>query len=117
MYAKGAAVTNCVIATNETGGSDADAVYGGEASCFHRCLGDRVLINAECLQAAAADIFKNAEAGDFRLPANSPAANKGARLDWMEGATDLAGKPRLVSKPDIGCYECQSGARTMLIMR
>ena len=30
---------------------------------------------------------------------------------------DLAGKPRLVFKPDIGCYECQSGARTMIILR
>ena len=112
-----AAVTNCVIAANETGGGDAYAVYGGSASRFFRCLGDRVLINGECLQAAAANTFKNAEAGDFRLAANSPAANKGARLGWMAGGTDLAGKPRLVSKPDIGCYECQSGARTLLLLR
>ena len=117
VYANGAAVTNCVIAANEAGDGDAFAVYGGVASCFHRCLGDRVLINADCFQAPATDIFKNFPAGDFRLTAASPAANKGLHLDWMEGATDLAGKPRLVSKPDIGCYECQSGARTRLILR
>ena len=113
---RAAAVTNCLIVGNQAA-TDATAVYGGNATRFARCLGDRVLINGECFQADTATVFKNLAAGDFRLPANSPAANKGARLDWMAGATDLAGKPRLVSKPDIGCYECQSGARTLLILR
>jgi PKD repeat protein len=112
----GASVTNCLIVGNQAA-TDATAVYGGNATRFARCLGDRVLINGECFQADTAAVFKNFAAGDFRLPANSPAVNKGAHLGWMDGATDLAGKPRLVSKPDIGCYECQSGARTLLIMR
>ena len=112
----GASVTNCLIVGNQAA-IDATAVYGGNATRFARCLGDRVLINGECFQADTATVFKDIAAGDFRLPANSPAVNKGARLGWMDGATDLAGRPRLVSKPDIGCYECQSGAGTMIFLR
>ena len=39
--------------------------------------------------------------------ANSPAVNRGARLDWMTGsATDLIGMKRIIgSAPDLGCYE------------
>ncbi len=112
----GASVTNCLVVGN-LAATDATAVYGGNATRFTRCLGDRVLINGECFQADTDTVFKNFAAGDFRLSASSPAVNKGALLGWMAGATDLAGKPRLVSKPDIGCYECQSGAGTVLILQ
>ena len=60
--------------------------------------------------------FVDAENGDYRLAFNSPCREKGLVLDWMSGATDLGGNPRLVNilgkpvadaLPDLGCYECQ----------
>ena len=37
----------------------------------------------------------------------SPLLGKGAALDWPEGATDLADRPRVRDGlTDIGCYEC-----------
>ena len=61
--------------------------------------------------------FVDAANGDYRLAATSPCREKGIVLDWMSGATDLDGNPRLVSilgkaaaadaLPDLGCYECQ----------
>ena len=62
--------------------------------------------------------FKGADAGDFRIDAFSSCRNKGLFLDWMDGATDLDGNPRIFGKaPDIGCYECQVGPGLMLLMR
>lgn len=60
--------------------------------------------------------FVDAANGDYRLAATSPCREKGIVLDWMSGATDLDGNPRLVNilgktaadaLPDLGCYECQ----------
>lgn len=50
--------------------------------------------------------FKNAAKGDWRLWRSSPAVNFGEELDWMDGATDLMGNPRVKGgAPDAGCYE------------
>ena len=50
--------------------------------------------------------FKNAGAGNYHLRQSSPCVNAGEALDWMDGATDLDGEPRIRhGKPDIGCYE------------
>jgi len=46
------------------------------------------------------------EAGDYCPIKNSPLVNTGAFAEWMSGATDLAGKPRIYKDAvDIGCYE------------
>ena len=43
---------------------------------------------------------------DYRLQGRSPCRGTGAVQDWMPGAVDLAGQPRLSAsgKADIGCY-------------
>lgn len=50
-------------------------------------------------------------ANPYRLRYGSPAKDAGFPIDWPEGATDLAGNPRICTKyarpvVDIGCYEC-----------
>ena len=64
--------------------------------------------------------FADAANGNYHLQRKSPLREKGMLLDWMTtGATDLDGRPRVVSffgipysrdpsaLPDIGCYEQQ----------
>jgi len=61
-------------------------------------------------------LFVRPDKNDYRLRAGSPAVNKGIWRDWMSGATDLAGCPRVFGKkPDIGCYECQIGGFTLIV--
>ena len=43
----------------------------------------------------------------WSLSLKSPLLGKGAYADWMEAATDLAGRPRLRDGGvDVGCYQC-----------
>jgi parallel beta-helix repeat protein len=50
--------------------------------------------------------FIDAAGGDFRLATNSPCVDKGTNADWMVGATDLEGKPRIINgTADMGAYE------------
>ena len=50
--------------------------------------------------------FKNVARSDYRLRVSSPAVNAGVKLEWMDGATDLMGNPRVKGgAPDAGCYE------------
>ena len=60
-------------------------------------------------------LFADAAAGDYRLKRKSPCREAGVWLDWMTGAVDLAGNPRVLDRdgrvsasalPDLGCYEC-----------
>ena len=42
----------------------------------------------------------------------------GLALSWMDGATDLAGAPRIAgSRPAMGCFESVYSGATMLFMR
>lgn len=50
--------------------------------------------------------FASVAGGDFRLLGSSPCVNAGTNQDWMTGAIDLAGHPRLGdSIVDMGAYE------------
>ena len=53
--------------------------------------------------------FVSAAAGDYHLQATSPCINAGTNQDWMIGATDLAGNPRINAsgRVDMGAYEYQ----------
>ena len=54
--------------------------------------------------------FVDAAAGDYRLRIDSPCRSKGRNDDWMAGALDVYGKPRLAGrKVDIGAAETESG--------
>ena len=53
--------------------------------------------------------FVNAAGGDYHLQSTSPCINAGTNQDWMIGATDLDGNPRLDAggRVDLGAYEYQ----------
>lgn len=117
IYAgQGATVRNCIVAGN-TASSDEAAVWGGAASAFTSCISDCVAVNGGAT-APAEGMFRDFNGGDFRIWAASPATDAGAPADWMDGATDLAGRPRIYGRaPDIGCYEAQGSAKTIVLFR
>ena len=52
--------------------------------------------------------FVCADEGVFRLRSDSPCIDQSEALAWYDGATDLAGNPRVVgAQADYGCYERQ----------
>jgi len=51
-------------------------------------------------------LFVDPAGGDYRLQLGSPCINAGLNQDWMVGATDLDGNPRIsLGVVDIGAYE------------
>ena len=49
--------------------------------------------------------FRKPWKGDYTVQ-SGPTVNAGMELDWMSGATDLLGRPRVIGgTPDIGCFE------------
>ena len=63
----------------------------------------------------ASSFFNDYANGDYTPKTRGPLVNKGANYEGM-ASVDLAGKKRLNgSKIDIGCYESQSSAFTVLI--
>ena len=53
-------------------------------------------------------LFRNPARGDYRIGSGSPAKDAGTNRDWMVGAVDLGGKPRIFHVDvDIGCFEHQ----------
>jgi parallel beta-helix repeat protein len=50
--------------------------------------------------------FVNPAAGDYRLATNAPCIDAGTNGEWMQSATDLDGKPRIIhGTVDLGAYE------------
>jgi len=121
VYAsQNADIVNCLVVGNTTALDSAthpDYIgCGGTAASYFRCLSETA-VNADCFAAPAGAVFKDFEAGDFRLHRLSPAVSRGTPLAWATStATDLAGKPRLSGRLDLGAYECH-GAGVMIIVR
>lgn len=62
--------------------------------------------------------FTDPGKGDWSPRAKSPLADAGVLCDWMAGASDLAGHPRVHGNaPDVGCYEHFGEPLTILILR
>jgi hypothetical protein len=109
-------VTNCVIAFNMKGNVMETGSYwclNGNATadpsayrncCMWPALTSVFLAENGCVNADPR--FKDAAHGDFTLGGGSPCRDTGVNEDWMVGAFDLLGRPRIVnSRVDIGCYE------------
>jgi len=119
-----AKVINCVIGDNTSVLYPGTAVetyagYSGKTAinvtnCFTACATE-IYINDTCYVGDLA--FKDRAAHDYHITVDSPARNHGVIPDgYMPPATDLDGKPRIVSrKIDIGCYECKGGGFTLIV--
>ena len=67
--------------------------------------------NLSCRADAEGVKFNDYANGDFRPATNSVLVTNGVVLAWMNGATDLAGRPRLSQTlVDIGCYQSDPDA-------
>ncbi len=56
--------------------------------------------------------------GDYRLQPGSPSVGTGLIQDWMAGATDLTGNPRVsAGKVDMGCHQLPAPAGTLFMVR
>ena len=104
-----AALRNLIIRGNVNSASSTAADAGGTESCYTHCAVPGGFGTA-CV--TGDPLFRDAEHGNFRLRPQSPCVNAALRLDWMTGALDRDGQPRIHrpalrrSGPDIGCYEC-----------
>ncbi len=62
-------------------------------------------------------LFANAAGGNYRLTSGSPCINTGTDQNWMVGAVDLDGNPRIVgSTVDMGAYEYPPPLGTLIIV-
>ncbi|MBR1921301.1 MAG: hypothetical protein IJ829_04780 [Kiritimatiellae bacterium] len=92
-------------------GKEANATYNvtTTAGTVEACTGSAVV---------ADPLLKNVAAGNYTLKFTSPCKNAALAVEWMEGAVDLAGNPRIIGKvPDIGCFECATGTGLLLVVR
>ena len=124
----GGAVTNCVIAFNMKGTSLDTGSYwclNGNATadpsvyrncCVWPAVDDVFLAANGCINADP--LFADPDHGEFTLLPNSPCRNAALLEDWMEGATDLAGGPRVSGRGvDMGCYELFTPGGLNIIVR
>jgi parallel beta-helix repeat protein len=76
---------------------------------YHSCLTPTNGLSPASANNIAADpLFVDPDHGNYRLRSGSPCVNSGAPQDWMSGALDLDGRPRLdrfSRRVDMGCYE------------
>lgn len=130
----GSALVNCTVTSNSaTGGTGG---IGGNAGSPHfatNCIvwgnvplnvvtngGTFAYSCAPELTTGAGNLtndpkFVNAAAGNCRLQTNSPCLNAGVNQDWMAGAMDLDGNPRIrQGAVDMGAYEAMF-SRGMII--
>jgi hypothetical protein len=136
-------VENCTIADNTaaTSGGGIELIAGTVRNCIsygNTCAADASLANVRktggvftysCstpLVSEGSDVFntdgdpkfRNAAAHVFSLMAGSSALNVGLCQEWMVGATDLAGAPRIRGDAvDMGCFEFQPSGGTVVLVR
>jgi parallel beta-helix repeat protein len=115
-------LNNCTLVGNSAGFSGGGTYYGDLDNCIvyfnSASIGENSYIgtlkyccttlgNFEGTNTITVPpLFVNPDGGDYRLQALSPCINAGLNQEWMFGATDLAGKPRIRNGTvDIGAYE------------
>ena len=130
VYGGTAIVENTIIFGNispnqswSTGGYPEWRLSGGSVEFSNCMLPDGIDWPANATDCLNGDpLFRDVAADDFHLTALSPAAYKGARLDYTAESTDLDGNPRIFNfrfrkaKPDLGCYESPYGAPGMMLL-
>ena len=126
VYATGAALVNCTIVDNISGGDHADLWHDSASGSVVNTIAESAAVSAataSCNLLGADPGFKARAKGDYRPAFGSPAIDAGDNTPWagVADATDLAGNPRIVPRRDgvvdIGCYEALTPAATLLIVQ
>jgi hypothetical protein len=130
-------VENCTFVSNLVTGSGTYVGYGGETAAGQQSIvnslfiGDVVTNEVAITPVTYTRIIGKAGTGNitddpqvttykgfpYYPGPNSPCINAGTNLLWMSGATDLAGQKRAVGRPDMGAYEVQLPAGTVISVR
>ena len=123
VFHEGGTVENCIIWGNQCastepgpGGPDWATTFVDTSKAFlNNCTSSDV--GSNCI--VADPLFRDAEAGDYRIRPNSPCRDAGLYREWMENATDFWGNPRVdvQQRVDIGAHEETSSKATMLMLR
>ena len=116
LKAETATVESCTVANNVSSGEGyvAGVTCTGAAKLYNVLAWGNVGTATNSLGTATCTTclfdrdpkFRNPARGDYRFRDGSPAQNAGTCREWMNGATDLNGNPRILNKVvDIGCCE------------
>ena len=86
---------------------------------FNNCFGESPLTYGDACAAGSTILFREPEAGDWRIRVGSSCRNAGLLQPWMtSAATDLDGNDRVFHNAvDLGCYESQVLTRSVLMVR
>lgn len=122
LYIKGSGVsiTNTIVHSNTSGDAAGNILLkAGETAIFSHCCAPELGGIVTC---TADDPLFNLdwkpELPYWSIRSKSPCKGTGAKADWMEGATDLDGNPRIFGRrPDIGCYENMTASGLSFIVR
>ncbi len=84
----------------------------------HNCFGEAAeTYGTDCADGANI-LFRNPEAGDWRIRCGSSCHDAGTFQSWMDGAIDLDGNARVFhGTVDLGCYESQVLPRSLLMVK
>lgn len=120
VYQAGGASVNCIVWDNAVMTTNTAAVV---MTNFYGVAKDVTYSLAPELSSGTGNqmtdpLFVDGVAGDYRLSDRSSAVNKGLNQDWMAGALDLAGNPRIQARRvDLGAYEWIAPPGTIVAIR
>ena len=116
LTSTGSTAVNCLAYGNLNGeGAQANLMPG---LTYSHCASDAELAGEGNVVLTDGNLrFVDAANGDYRVK-RGPSINAGLNLDWMVGATDLAGNPRILDHiVDIGCYESDKPKPTRFLVK
>lgn len=113
----GAVIRNNIVWGNQARGAEQDVFVHPECGTvdFMANCTPVVPVDTAVGTVTAAPLFRPET---WTLGLGSPCINAGVAADWMTGATDLAGNPRIRNRlPDLGCYEGLLPGGTLILLR
>jgi hypothetical protein len=107
-----------IISGNKVHGAVSELAVVDTSATFNNCLVETEveLIGTKNVTDSQ-PIFVQRGGFDWALSRESPGVNDGMTLPWMNGARDVLGNPRKVSRPDMGCAESPWTAGFSVIIR